>query len=318
MAVVLTLLLLQTTPGLQAEYWENTAPPGTPSNPPAVPTTAPTQNPIQTVLDFSDGPNNTNAPTAPILPWVCSPVDNFFARWTGFIRGPVNGSVTFETLTDDGVELRVDDTVVLVNWTFHGETTNTGTFQMTQDVWYPIQLLFFEGTGGARMRLRWSYAGQALQVIPDTHPSATPPPPPPTPTISAAQGANFSTDINVSWTNSGSGVTYTLQRSENGGAFAPVGGPMTGLSFTDTNREYGRTYCYQVQATQSGQSSPFSSPAACVMLALPPPRTAGDNNEGFFEDNCSCGASTSPSGAVFAALAGLFAGTLRRRRPAVH
>lgn len=308
MAVLLTLLL-QTTPGLLGEYWRETTDPTGAG--PVVPNRAADDTFTHATVDFKDA-------TFP-APYDAAEGETFIARYSGYVRGPVTGPVTFRTVTDDGAHLTVDGQVLVNDWQLQGDTNNDGVFNMTQDVWYPITFLMYENTGGHTARLQWSYAGQTAFIpIPNTHTSVTPPPPPPTPSISASQGANFSTDINVSWTDSGAGATYTLQRSDGGGAFVTVGGTMTGLAYTDTNRAYGTTYCYQVRATSSGQNSAFSSPVACVTLALPPPRTAGDNSEGFFEDNCSCGASTSPQGAVFAVLAALFAGALRRRRPAVH
>src|SRR5687768_11350107 len=105
------------SPGLQADYWENTVTPDPAPTPPAPPAGPITRSAIQTVIDFDDT-NGTNAPAAPVLPWIVTPLDNFFSRWTGYVRGPVSGAVTFETYSDDGVELRVNNTAVVTNWTF--------------------------------------------------------------------------------------------------------------------------------------------------------------------------------------------------------
>ena len=302
----------QVTPGLTGDYWENNPPPATPVNPPAVPATPPTRTQVQTVIDFDD--SNGNAPAAPVLPWICTPLDNFFARWTGYIRGPVTGTVTFETNSDDGVELRVNNAAIVTNWTFHAPTLNTGTFDMVQDGWYPIQILFFEGGGGARMRLQWSYTGQGLQVVPSTHLSATPPPPPATPALTVVQAAGFANAADASWTSSGAGATYELQRAVNGGAFTTVQTGQTGLTFQDPNLTYGSTSCYQVRATLGNLSSAFSSPPTCVTINLPPPRT-NNHSEGFVDENCACGSTigSAAPGALAALLALAFAGRRRRR-----
>lgn len=312
MAAILWVVLgaAQVTPGLTGDYWENTTTPNPAPTPPAAPTTAITRTQIQTVLDFDDA--NANVPAAPALPWICTPVDNFFVRWTGFIRGPVTGTVTFETFTDDGVELRVDNNAIVTNWTFHGATANTGTFDMVLNGWYPIQILFFEGTGGARFRLQWSYTGQGLQVVPSTHLSATPPPPPAQPTITVVQAAGGANAANVSWTSSGAGVTYDLQRSIGGGAFAPVQSGITGLTYTDPNLTYGTLYCYQVRAVQGNLTSAYSA-SACITIVPPPPRVDG-HSEGLLDENCACGSSIGAPAFGLLPLLGLALWGRRRRR----
>jgi MSHA biogenesis protein MshQ len=51
--------------------------------------------------------------------------DNFSARWTGKVKAPITGSITFSTVSDDGVRLWIDNNLIIDNWTVHGDTTNT-------------------------------------------------------------------------------------------------------------------------------------------------------------------------------------------------
>lgn len=291
---------------LDGDYWTNqTNIPATPGVPAGAPNTA---NQATPVIDFSDA--NNNAPAMPMLPFPVTPVDNFIARYSGFIQGPITGTVTFETESDDGVELRVNNTVVITNWTDHAPVINTGTFNMTNGVWYPIQLLFYEKGGGARIRLRWSYQGQALQYPPGTHISQTPPAPPAPVIVSSQAGDLLSTFNNFQWTYSGAGTGFNIYG--NGTLITTV--PITQFSYTDMNaNQYGVTTCYTVTAINGLEGPPSNQ--ACLTPQPPPPRT-NDHDEGLFEDRCACGSSVPGAGSAGWALAALLmaaALTVRRR-----
>ena len=53
------------------------------------------------------------------------------ARWTGFIEAPSTGEYTFHTFSNDGIRLRVNDTVVIEDWTDHGEKEDAGRITLT-------------------------------------------------------------------------------------------------------------------------------------------------------------------------------------------
>ena len=290
----------QVTPGLQGDFWALAADP-TPAgpNPPA---TAPTNTYQHLTVDF---PDQASFPA----PYNVDPTegDTFIARWSGYVRSPVTGTVTFQTITDDGSHLNVNGTVLVNQWILQGSTAHQGTINLVQDGWYQITFHMYENGGGVAARLLWSYPGQTgFVVIPSTHLSSTQPPPPPTPNITAAQAAGFANAADVSWTNSGAGVTYELQSSVNGGAFATIVPTTTALTYQHTGLVYGSTYCYQVRAVTGNLMSGFSG-SACVTLASPPPRTNG-HTEGFIDDNCACGSTivapwTSLAALAFVALA---------------
>ena len=61
-----------------------------------------------------------------------------------------------------------------------------------------------------------------------------------------------------------------VERSDNGGSFAPVGTPVArigtgGVTFVDTSVTLGNTYAYRVAATIATQSSAFSNTATIVV-----------------------------------------------------
>lgn len=283
---------------LDGDYWTNLqAIPAAPGVPAGAPTLA---NQATPVIDFSDG--NNNAPAAPLLPFpTAAPHDLFIARYSGFIQGPITGTVTFETESDDGVELRVDNQAVIANWTNHSPTINTGTFNMVQGLWYPIQLLFYENTGGGRIRLRWQYQGQALQYPPATHISQSPPAPPAPVIVSSQAGDLQSTFNNFQWTYAGVGTAFNIYANGSPTPLATV--PITQFSYTDmAANQYNVQTCYTVTAVNGSESVPSNQ--ACLTPLPPPPRT-NDHDEGLFEDKCACGSSVPASGGAALALAAL-------------
>jgi hypothetical protein len=94
------------------------------------------------------------------------PADLFSVRWTGLIIPRYSQTYTLSTVTDDGLRLWVDGFLVIDNWTVHTNTTNTGTVALTAGQPYQIKLEYFDGTGSALVRLRWSSSSQALETVP--------------------------------------------------------------------------------------------------------------------------------------------------------
>jgi hypothetical protein len=116
---------------------------------------------VDPTVDFAWG---TAAAPAPAVK-----ADNFSVRWTGRVQAPVSGSYRFTTVSDDGIRLWVNGQLLIDNWTSHAPTTNTSAaISLSAGVKYTITLEYYEKTGGATIRLQWSYTGQALQVIPQS------------------------------------------------------------------------------------------------------------------------------------------------------
>ena len=61
-------------------------------------------------------------------------------EWTGPLLAPVSGGYRFTTMSDDGVEVWVNDQLVIGNWNDHGPTTDTSkTIRLTAGVKYRHQ-----------------------------------------------------------------------------------------------------------------------------------------------------------------------------------
>lgn len=94
-------------------------------------------------------------------------VDQFSVRWEGYLRVTVSGNYRFQTLSDDGVRLWVNNNQVINNWTDHGATTNTsGNMSLMAGQVYPIRLEYYENGGQSEIRLRWEVPGSGFVTIP--------------------------------------------------------------------------------------------------------------------------------------------------------
>ncbi len=80
--------------------------------------------------------------------------DQFAFLFTGYLDIPVSGSYTFETQSDDGSRLYINDTLVVDNDGLHGLRYAEGTVALQKGV-YPIWVSFFEAGGEETLNVFW-------------------------------------------------------------------------------------------------------------------------------------------------------------------
>ena len=95
--------------------------------------------------------------------------ESFSVRWTGSVKADHSQTYTFYTTSNDGVRLWVGDKLVINNWTDHGAVEDSGTISLQANQWYPIKLEYYEGSGSSVIKLSYSSASTAKQVIPSDH-----------------------------------------------------------------------------------------------------------------------------------------------------
>ncbi|QUH21978.1 PA14 domain-containing protein [Alkaliphilus sp. B6464] len=97
--------------------------------------------------------------------------DGFTVVWTGLVKAPETGIIDFRTITDDGVRLWVDNTLLIDKWgQQEGAKAWTGTISLTKDQWYPIKMEYYENTGEATAYLQWRYQGRTdYSIIPSAY-----------------------------------------------------------------------------------------------------------------------------------------------------
>jgi hypothetical protein len=94
------------------------------------------------------------------------PVDGFTARWTGYVQAAKSETYKFSVLSDDGVRLWVDNQLIVNKWRVQSAKSWSGTIALEAGKYYAIKLEYFENTGYASCKLKWSSATTALQIIP--------------------------------------------------------------------------------------------------------------------------------------------------------
>ncbi len=82
--------------------------------------------------------------------------DTYSVRWTGWVEAPTTGTYSFITLSDDGVRLWVDDTLVIDNWTDHGLQEDSANVNLVEGELVSIRLEYYENGGDAFMGLIWN------------------------------------------------------------------------------------------------------------------------------------------------------------------
>jgi hypothetical protein len=88
------------------------------------------------------------------------------ARWTGFIEAPVSGEYTFHTFSNDGIRLWIDGTLLIEDWTDHGEKEDVGRIALEAGRRYPLRMEYFYNGGQGVSRLWWTPPGGKRGPVP--------------------------------------------------------------------------------------------------------------------------------------------------------
>jgi hypothetical protein len=80
----------------------------------------------------------------------------FSARWTGQLVAPVTGEYALHTSSNDGVRLKLDDRVLIEDWTDHGEKEDTAKVRLEAGRAYRLTLEYFYNGGQGAMKLAWT------------------------------------------------------------------------------------------------------------------------------------------------------------------
>ncbi|MCS7069689.1 MAG: PA14 domain-containing protein [Meiothermus sp.] len=92
--------------------------------------------------------------------------DTFSIRWVGLLTAPVTATYTFVVLADDGVRLWVNNQLLINRWADQGLTRRTAQIALLQGQSYRIKLEYYNRDPRGAVKLRWSYPGQAEQIVP--------------------------------------------------------------------------------------------------------------------------------------------------------
>lgn len=124
--------------GLLGEYFDNTDFKG-----------SPVATRVDATLDF-DLPESSPGPHPAVGH------NNFSIRWTGKLIAAATGTQRIFVTSDDGSRLYLDGKLLIDNWGTHGPITRSAQVAMRQGEAHDLKIDYFQGGGGATMRLGWA------------------------------------------------------------------------------------------------------------------------------------------------------------------
>jgi hexosaminidase len=86
---------------------------------------------------------------------------------TGFIRLPRKGIYTFFLTSDDGSRLRIDGETVVDHDGYHSASEKRGQAALHRG-WHPLEVLYFQGGGGATVKLEVEGPNLSRREVPAT------------------------------------------------------------------------------------------------------------------------------------------------------
>ncbi|HEX4263551.1 MAG TPA: DUF1800 family protein [Verrucomicrobiae bacterium] len=92
----------------------------------------------------------------------------YTVRWNGQVEPQYSETYVFETRTDDGAKLWVNDQLLVDKWQVQGTTSWTNTITLQAGVRYNLRMEYFTRGNSARAQLYWYSLSQPRQIIPAT------------------------------------------------------------------------------------------------------------------------------------------------------
>lgn len=95
--------------------------------------------------------------------------DQFVTVVDGYVRAPTTGRYTFRLTSDDGSQLRIGGELVVNHDGPHGPEPLDGEVELAAG-WHALEVVHFEGAGGARLLLEWRAPGaDGFVVVPSSN-----------------------------------------------------------------------------------------------------------------------------------------------------
>lgn len=94
-----------------------------------------------------------------------NPGERVALRFTGFLDAPESELYRFALTSDDGSKLWIDGTLVVDNDGLHGPEEKQGAIALGKGL-HGIEVVWFNQTGGAELKLRWALPGKPFETVP--------------------------------------------------------------------------------------------------------------------------------------------------------
>jgi hypothetical protein len=103
--------------------------------------------------------------TSPTVTCGKAPGEHTALRFSGFLDAPRDELYRFALASDDGSKLWIDGQLVVDNDGLHGMAEVQGARALGQGL-HPIEVVWFNKTGGAELQLRWAPPGAKFAEVP--------------------------------------------------------------------------------------------------------------------------------------------------------
>jgi hypothetical protein len=90
--------------------------------------------------------------------------DGFIVRFYGFINIPTAGTYWFGGNADDGIRIKINNTLVVNSWVDDGGSFRSGSITLAAGV-VPVEVMYYENGGGQMVNFQW-YQNNAWQIVP--------------------------------------------------------------------------------------------------------------------------------------------------------
>ena len=97
--------------------------------------------------------------------------DGFIVRFYGFINIPTAGTYWFGGNADDGIRIKINNTLVVNSWVDDGGSFRQGSITLAAGV-VPVEIMYYENGGGQMVNFQWFING-SWQVVASTSTATT-------------------------------------------------------------------------------------------------------------------------------------------------
>ncbi len=101
-----------------------------------------------------------------VPPFENFPLDYYYVRWTGYIKPYSSGNYTLSVVSDDGINLWIDDEKVIEDWTPHGATEFSHEIYLEENTFHKVRLEYFEEQWGSQVYFYWQSKNIDKEIIP--------------------------------------------------------------------------------------------------------------------------------------------------------
>lgn len=90
---------------------------------------------------------------------------DFSIQWNGRLRAPVSGGYRIRTVSDDGLRIWLNDSLILNRWYLHGAITDNIDLNLVGGQLYKLRMEYFQHLGKSASRFLWITPGSSVKPV---------------------------------------------------------------------------------------------------------------------------------------------------------